>query len=109
MGHASGPLVSHPGWHGHEPDGNQLDLSDSLRTSPHADIAWCGVLSAPLAPPPLPALPCLLANLDSTLQIDALDVIALTSVMQYAETERTIPDIGRELSVDIDPELADGH
>ncbi len=33
-------------------------------------------------------------------KIDALDVIARTSVMQYAETEKTIPDIGRELAVE---------
>lgn len=33
-------------------------------------------------------------------KIDALDVIARTSVMQYAGTEKTIPDIGRELGVE---------
>ena len=33
-------------------------------------------------------------------KITAFDVIARTSVMQYAGTEKTIPDIGRELSVE---------
>ena len=33
-------------------------------------------------------------------KIDALDVIARTSVMQYVDAEKTIPDIGNELGVE---------